>query len=276
MSGILFLQTTDPAPLRKFYTETVGCEIWLEQADCTLLRHGNFIFGFCKRDQVQAGAMLTFFYETREEVDAMYEKVKDIAQAPPVDNDKYNIYQFFATDPDGRMVEFQYFHHRMPGYWSGDDLLRRRRSVREFTDEAVDDATLNKIIELARWAPSSYNRQAFYFKIVRDRETVDWLGDFKGDNSAPIKRAPMAVAIVADCESTPLPVEDGTLLTHQFMLAAAWHGLGTCWIGHMNRDEIKERLEIPNAHHLVTVTPLGYPAGVVEAPGRNPVEKYIR
>lgn len=276
MSGILFLQTTDPAPLQKFYTEIVGCEIWLEQADCILMRHGNFIFGFCKRDKVQADAMLTFFYETREEVNTMYDKVKDIAKGPPADNEKYNIYQFFATDPDGRMVEFQHFSHPAAGYWSGDDLLRRRRSVREFTDDPVDDDTLHKIIELSRWAPSSYNRQAFYFKIIRDPQTVQWLGDFKGDNSAPIKRAPVAVAIVADTETSPLPIKDGVLAAHQFMLAAAWHGLGTCWIGHMNQDEIKERLDIPAAHHLVTVTPLGRPAGVLPTPGRDAVEKFIR
>jgi nitroreductase/predicted lactoylglutathione lyase len=276
MSGILFLQTTDPAPLREFYTKTVGCEIWLEQADCILMRHGNFIFGFCKRDKVQADAMLTFFYETRDEVDAMYEKVRDIAKGPPSDNEKYNIYQFFATDPDGRMVEFQHFSHPMPGYWSGDDLLRRRRSVRDFAPDAVDEDTLNRVVELARWAPSSYNRQAFYFKIVRDRETVEWLGDYKGDNSAPIKQAPMAVAVVADTEVSPLPVEDGTLATHQFMLAAAWHGLGTCWIGHMNQDDVKERLDIPNAHHLVTVTPLGRPAGPVSTPDRHAPERFIR
>lgn len=276
MSGILFLQTTDPAPLREFYTETVGCEIWLEQADCILMRHGNFIFGFCKRDKVQADAMLTFFYETREEVDAMYDKVRDIAKGPPSDNKKYNIYQFFATDPDGRTVEFQHFRHPAAGYWSGDDLLRRRRSVREFADDPVDDNTLRKIIGLTRWAPSSYNRQAFYFKIIRDPQTVQWLGDFKGDNSAPIKRAPVAVAIVADTETSPLPIEDGVLAAHQFMLAAAWYGLGTCWIGNMNQAQVKARLGIPDAHHLVTVTPLGRPAGVVPAPDRHAPEQFIR
>jgi nitroreductase len=44
------------------------------------------------------------------------------------------------------------------------------------------------------------------------------------------------------------------------MLAAWSRGLGTCWIGALNRDDTKEILGIPKERYLATVTPLGWPA----------------
>lgn len=41
--------------------------------------------------------------------------------------------------------------------------IKSRRSVREFTDEVVDDKALEEIIEAGRWAPSGLNNQAWIF-----------------------------------------------------------------------------------------------------------------
>lgn len=37
--------------------------------------------------------------------------MKDTADAEPRENKDYKIYQFFAKDPEGRTLEFQYFMH---------------------------------------------------------------------------------------------------------------------------------------------------------------------
>lgn len=39
----------------------------------------------------------------------MYDKCKDIALFEPKDNPLYGIYHFYAIDPEGRNIEFQYF-----------------------------------------------------------------------------------------------------------------------------------------------------------------------
>jgi hypothetical protein len=41
----------------------------------------------------------------------MYTRLKDIAQDSPRENEKYHIYQFFAVDPEERILEFQCFLH---------------------------------------------------------------------------------------------------------------------------------------------------------------------
>ena len=112
MSGILFLRTEMREELVEFYTEDVGADVWLEQdAGCTVLQYDNFLFGFCDGDDPDTDGMLTFVTEDREGVDDYYDRFEDRAQSPPADNDDFDVYQFFADDPEGRTMEFQTFLH---------------------------------------------------------------------------------------------------------------------------------------------------------------------
>lgn len=107
--GIVFFQTQMLEKLHTFYINTVGCELWLDQGGCQIFRHGNMLFGFCQRNQTDQDALITFYYENKSEVDDMYSKVKNAAEAKPLDNPDYRIYHFYAADPEGRRIEFQYF-----------------------------------------------------------------------------------------------------------------------------------------------------------------------
>jgi nitroreductase len=51
------------------------------------------------------------------------------------------------------------------------DVMRTTFSAREFTNEPIADATLFKILDMARFAPSGGNRQGWYVIVVRDRAT---------------------------------------------------------------------------------------------------------
>ncbi|WP_455464241.1 VOC family protein [Candidatus Hodarchaeum mangrovi] len=102
--------------MKDFYL-TLGCVIWLNQGDCIIFQHDNFLFGFCEREDITTGWLLTFFYKTKEEVDEIYGLIKDKAVSQPSYNTKYQIYQFFAKDPEGRDLEFQVFLHKIPFNW---------------------------------------------------------------------------------------------------------------------------------------------------------------
>ena len=114
MSGIVFFRTRDLEGMRAFYVDRVGCTLWLDQTDVHIYRHGNLLVGFCDRDTVETEGMITFYYETREEVDAMHARFRAEAKAAPAYNPRYDIYHFFAVDPEGRAVEFQRFEHDVP------------------------------------------------------------------------------------------------------------------------------------------------------------------
>ncbi len=109
MSGIIFFKTKNLRLIKDFYIERIGMELWLEQADCIILKHGNLLLGFCQREELDTQGIITFVYENTDQVYNMYKKFRVEAMAEPVVNEKYNIYHFFAKDPEGRLVEFQNF-----------------------------------------------------------------------------------------------------------------------------------------------------------------------
>jgi catechol 2,3-dioxygenase-like lactoylglutathione lyase family enzyme len=109
MAGIVFLSTRMLESTVEFYTKRMGMKIWLEQEDCTILRHGDLALGFCQRKTSDICGIITFWHETKEEVDRRYEELKDIASGPPTESEKYRIYHFFLRDPEGRTVEVQKF-----------------------------------------------------------------------------------------------------------------------------------------------------------------------
>lgn len=265
------------AELEEFYIEQIGCELWLDQGDCKLFRHGNFIFGLCDRDEAETQGMLTFFYSSREDVDRMYERFKQAAVSPPKYNERYSIYQFFAKDPEGRSLEFQYFDHPLEPHRMGDELLLSRRSFRQFTPDSIEDSVLSKVVELARFAPTSKNCQSYYFKIISDPDTKKLLAETRGKPSEPINSAPFAVAIASDPNVSKRHVQDACIGAYHFMLAAWSYGLGTCWIAAMDRDDVKEWLGIPQDHYIATVTPLGYPTDPDKrAPERKSADNFVR
>ena len=143
----------------------------------------------------------------------------------------------------------------------GSELLMTRRSVRNFTDESVSEETLWEVFEVCRYSPTSRNSQSYYFVVVRDRETIEWLSGVRGMNTAPIGRAKAAVAVVADPAISRRHVQDGCIAAYHFLLASWLFELGTCWIAAMDRNDVKEKLGIPREHYVATVTPaVGYPA----------------
>lgn len=273
MSGILFHKTLDPGSVKEFYTKRIGMKVWLVQAHCIILKHDNFLLGFCAGDELDKEGLITFFYETRREIDEMHAKLKDIAVDEPKRNDKFNIYHFFATDPEGRKLEFQTFEHRIEPYRDGEELLLSRRSVRAYTTEPIDEILLTRILDDCSFAPSSRNCQPCYFIAVRDRKRLDRLAAVRGGSSAPIGRAPLAIAICSDPGMSGRPLEDGCIMAYHFILAAWSFDLGTCWIGGMDRDDVKDLLKVPREHYVACVTPLGYPAEKPDAPARQRVRR---
>lgn len=55
------------------------------------------------------------------------------------------------------------------------DVIKSRRSVRQFTTEDVDEETVNRILEVGMWAPSAGNLQPWRFIVARDKKLKEQL-----------------------------------------------------------------------------------------------------
>ena len=275
MSGIVFYKTTNLKMINQFYVNKIGMEIWLKQLDCLILKHGNMLLGFCDRNEIDRGGMITFFYPNRDDVKNMHDHMNDYNPTDLIENKKYSIYQFFANDPEGRTLEFQSFLHSLPPHLGGTDVLQQRRSIRRFTNDPVPENVLWDIFETCRYAPTSKNSQSYYFVVIKNSEKKKALASIRDGASRPIDQASIAVAICSDPGKTLRPEQDGCIAAYHFILTAWSHGLGTCWIAAMNRTEVKEILNIPQDHYVATVTPLGFPVHIPPVPERRDASEMV-
>jgi len=112
MGGIVFYRTGARDDVVTFYTDRLGMRTWLEQPDCTVLTRDGFRLGFCEQEPdepAETEGTVTFVVPDRTTVDRLHGRLADVATGEPVTNRTYAIYQFFATDPEGRTVEVQTF-----------------------------------------------------------------------------------------------------------------------------------------------------------------------
>lgn len=275
MSGILFFKTQNLQIIKEFYRSTVGCSLWLDQTHCIILQHGNLLLGFCAANTCDTQGMITFFYRGKEGVDSLYNLLKDRAEGEPQENEKFNIYHFFARDPEGRTIEFQSFLHPLEPYQTGKEILTTRRSIREYKPDPVPAPVLSRIFEICRFSPTSRNSQSYYYVVIRKKDQLDVLASLRGAPSSPLGKAPLAVAVCGNPDLSGAYRDDACIAAYHFMLASWCHGLGTCWITDMDRQMVKDMLDIPQHHHVVMITPLGYPAGMPEPPQRKSFTDFV-
>jgi nitroreductase len=136
------------------------------------------------------------------------------------------------------------------------ECVRGRIETREFKPDPVPEAVLRKILEAGRWSPSQRNRQPWHFIVVQVQETLKQLAAM-APSGPYLADAPLAIVVVT--EGARMPLVDGTRAISSMQLVAWEEGLGSCWVGGVDRDAMKRLLGIPEACELITVLPFGYP-----------------
>lgn len=119
-------------------------------------------------------------------------------------------------------------------------FFHNRKSVREFTQEPIEDNILSDIIYCGLSAPSAMGRNAHFLKMyVRGEENYQKLKKLAFDKYGedPFYDAPYILA-VCEKENSLSPYLDGAAMAENILLAIANLDLGGCWIDAMR--EMKE------------------------------------
>ena len=151
------------------------------------------------------------------------------------------------------------------------EAIYKRRSVRKFEAKQVHREDLEQLINYARLAPSGMNKQPLEFVVVDDpkmeRELFDytsWAGAVDW-TPAPDERPRAYIAILINPEVDPATEEhDAGLASANICLGAVEKGLGSCILGALEREPIKDMLDIPDHLKLDLVIGLGYPDQEIE------------
>lgn len=148
------------------------------------------------------------------------------------------------------------------------DLILKRRTIRKFKQQRIDNSILEKLVNAARYAPSASNLQPLKYIIVNDPQTtgkvfsnVKWAGYIAPAGNPGENERPVAfIAILADTtiRKSDYQLDVGAAAQNIF-LAALEEGIGTCWMGAIDREKIRQILKIPSEYILDTLIALGYP-----------------
>ncbi len=161
------------------------------------------------------------------------------------------------------------------------ELLRKRRSIRKFTDEKISPETIALLSEAALRSPSSKGSNPWVFILVDDPLLLEKLSAVKQSGSGFLKNAPLAVVVCADSSSSDVWIEDSSIAAIIIQLEAESLGLGSCWIQIRNRSHddgktaeahIQELLGMPEHLKITSIVAIGHP---VELKPPVPAEKLL-
>ena len=154
------------------------------------------------------------------------------------------------------------------------DLILNRRSIRRYENKDISEEVLRQILEAGRQAPSAVNKQPFRFVVVKDHEIMKNVCN--NLITRFVKYAPVAIVGCADVKSllTGKWAVVDTTIAMQNMVIAAWAlGIGSCWIGACNEEEVKKMLKIPDKWKVVALITFGYPAEQPKPRKKKPLEE---
>ena len=162
--------------------------------------------------------------------------------------------------------------------------ILERRCVRRFKDDPVPRATIGRLIDAARWAPTAGNLQPWQFYVVYNDKKKREIAQ-AALNQTFVGDAPVVIVVCTEPEMSAAKyrergknlyaIQDSAAAAQNIMLAACGYGLGTCWVGAFDETMVIEALELPRGVLPVVIIPVGYPAEENKAPARRPVEEIV-
>ncbi len=175
------------------------------------------------------------------------------------------------------------------------ELLIKRRSIRNYKDESVSEEILQEIIKESTLAPNASHSQKWKFTIVNDRGFIKRISDESKsnilkrieDNPADHAKkyeialrnpdynvfynAPALIIISGPADYRNLLV-DCSLCAAYLMFGAAARGLGTCWVNlgsDVRNPGLREELGLTDELKIVAPIITGYPVSIPQAPRRE-------
>jgi nitroreductase len=167
------------------------------------------------------------------------------------------------------------------------DLILKNRSYRRFHQEvAIEQETLRELVDLARLSASASNLQPLRFMLSNDPQknalifpALSWAGYIEGWSGPAEGERPSAyIIILGDKEIKKSFGADYGIAAQSILLGATEKGLGGCMIGLIDREALRQSLNIPARYRILLVIALGKPSEkiVIEKVGKDGDIKYWR
>ncbi len=149
------------------------------------------------------------------------------------------------------------------------EAIRNRRTIRRFLQKPISFEILEELVDAARLAPSGGNLQAWEFIVVDEPDlcesvfsTLAWAAYLGPEGNTKEGERPVAYIISLNNKNfkSVTPQADFGAAIENILLAAWDKGIGSCWIGSVQREKLAQILNLPQNYSIEYVVALGYPA----------------
>ena len=146
------------------------------------------------------------------------------------------------------------------------ELAKKRYSVRSYKAQPIEEEKLDLILEAGRIAPTACNNQPQKIYVVKSDESRAKLASVcRCTFDAPVILV-VCYDRTRDWKNALMPgyesgETDAAIVCTHMMLQAAELGIGSCWVGWFNSDQICEVMGLPENVTVSALLPIGYPAG---------------
>lgn len=154
--------------------------------------------------------------------------------------------------------------------------VEKRRSVRSFTDKAIERLKLQKILKAAWMSPSAKGLQNYRIYIIEDKKKKENL--VRASHDQEYVNAPLLLVFCTDPKRIKkmmgtrgenlLSVQDASIAASYAQLAATALGLSSVWVGNFNEKSVQKIIK--TRLRPVVILPIGYPN---ERPQRKKLRK---
>ena len=164
------------------------------------------------------------------------------------------------------------------------EIIKTRRSCRQYKAEQITDEELKAVLEAGTYAPTSRGMQSPYIVAVQNDDVRKKLAEMNAHvmevTSNPYYDAPTYVLVFTPADANN-PIQDGSCVLENMMLAAHAIGLASCWI-HREREmfsteegkKLMESFGLPEGLVGIGALSLGYPAKEADTPKPRKVDYY--
>lgn len=146
------------------------------------------------------------------------------------------------------------------------EMMAKRRSVRTFTDDALSEQQIDRILDAGLLAPTSMNRRPCRFYAVTDRETLAKIALCKKAGGTFIKDAPAAIVVFGDEAKADTWMEDTAIALSFMMLEAQSIGISSCFVqiafrkgedGSDAEENMRAIFGVPDSYRISGILALG-------------------
>lgn len=171
------------------------------------------------------------------------------------------------------------------------ELVSQRQSDRSYDpSRPVEREKIERILSIARLAPSACNSQPWHFVVVDEPSLKNQLADAVASKILGInhftKQAPVHIVVVEEKPNLSAGfgawvkdknfahIDVGIVAAH-LVLAAEAEGLGSCILGWFNEEKVRSLLGIPSGKRVLLDIVLGYPVCSKHPKKRKPLEELV-